>query len=93
MLSIFLVAGFQLQAKGSVDIVVMSDPHLLSPELITRSGKAIDNCHDSDMRMIKQSDEIMKALVAQVKTIKPRLLLITGDITKDGELLSHKRMV
>ncbi len=72
-------------------IVVVSDNHLLSPELIT-AGSAIERAQASDLKMMVQSDDIMSALTDSIINIKPTLVLFTGDLTHNGERLSHERM-
>ena len=79
-----------LSARES--IVVISDIHLLSPELITQ-GAAIDRTDASDSKMMAQSDEIMATITDSIIAIKPAIVLLTGDLTYNGERASHERMV
>lgn len=72
-------------------IVVISDTHLLGPALVT-PGSAIDQADAGDTKMMAMSDDIMAALTDSVINIKPRLVLITGDLTYNGERASHERM-
>ena len=72
-------------------IVIISDVHLLSPDLIT-PGSAIDRADASDTKMMAMSDEIMTAITDSIIGMKPALVLITGDLTHNGERLSHERM-
>ncbi len=90
---LLLCAWLHLSAKNNTDIVMISDTHLLAPELTDTSGKAFVNSVASDMRMLAGSDEIMGVMVEKILVIKPKLVCITGDLTKDGELESHRRMV
>lgn len=79
-----------LSARES--IIVISDIHLLSPELIT-PGAAIDRTDASDSKMMAQSDEIMATITDSIIAIKPAIVLLTGDLTYNGERASHERMV
>ena len=72
-------------------MVIISDPHLLSPELVT-PGSAIDNTDQSDSKMVAMSDDIMAAITDSIINIQPRLVLLTGDLTYNGERASHERM-
>lgn len=72
-------------------IVVISDPHLLSPELIT-AGSAIDRADAGESKMMAMSDDIMGAITDSIIGIKPALVLIAGDLTNNGERASHERM-
>ncbi len=72
-------------------IVVISDPHLLAPELIT-PGSAIDHADAAEVKMMAQSDAIMSALTDSIIALKPAVVLLTGDLTHNGERASHERM-
>lgn len=73
-------------------IVIISDTHLLAPELVT-PGSAIDRAEASEFKMMALSDEIMGAITDSILALNPKLVLITGDLTNNGERLSHERMV
>ena len=80
-------------ARTNLDrIVVISDTHLLSPELIT-DGSAIKSADAVELKMMAQSDDIMAVLTDSIINIKPTLVLLTGDLTNNGERASHERMV
>lgn len=72
-------------------VVVISDVHLLSPELVT-AGSAIDKADAADTKMMAMSDDIMCAITDSIIDINPALVLLTGDLTNNGERLSHERM-
>ena len=79
-------------ARVSSDrVVVVSDIHLLSPELVT-AGSAIDWADAADTKMMAMSDDIMSAITDSIIDINPTLVLLTGDLTNNGERLSHQRM-
>ena len=64
---------------------------MLSPELIT-AGNAINSADAVELKMMAQSDDIMAALTDSIISIKPTLVLLTGDLTHNGERASHERM-
>ena len=72
-------------------IVVISDTHLLSPDLVT-AGSAIDKADAGDSKMMKMSDDIMSAITDSIIGLDPQVVLITGDLTYNGERASHERM-
>ena len=72
-------------------IVVISDVHLLSPELIT-PGNAIDRADAGETKMMAMSDDIMTAITDSIIDMKPAIVLITGDLTHNGERASHECM-
>lgn len=71
-------------------IAVFSDPHLFDPALGS-SGEAFEAYLADDRKLLAQSDAIMQAAVAKVIEEKPDILLVPGDLTKDGEKSSHVR--
>lgn len=80
-------------ARTALDrIVIISDTHLLASELIT-PGAAIDHADAGDTKMMALSDEIMNALTDSIIALPPTLVLLTGDLTYNGERASHERMV
>ena len=74
-------------------VLVMSDIHTMAPALVTKNGSAFDNYANNDMRMIAQSGEILDAIVKCAEKQLPWAVLITGDLTKDGERLSHEYVI
>lgn len=72
-------------------LVIISDPHLLAPELVT-PGSAIDRADAAETKMMAMSDEIMSTLTDSIIDLMPSVVLITGDLTHNGERLSHERM-
>jgi 3',5'-cyclic AMP phosphodiesterase CpdA len=68
--------------------MVFSDPHYFDPSLGT-TGAAFEAYLASDRKLIAESDAIMRAMVAQVEAQNPQVVLVSGDLTKDGEQLSH----
>ena len=79
--------------KYSNSLLVASDIHTMVPSLVETKGDAFNNYEKSDLRMIAQSAEILDALVEQALKLQPAAVLITGDLTKDGELVSHQYVV
>ncbi|MGB8296315.1 MAG: metallophosphoesterase [Polyangia bacterium] len=72
----------------TVKLMVFSDPHYYDPSLGT-TGAAFDNYVAHDRKLIAESDAIMRALVLAVNAENPDVVLIPGDLTKDGEQISH----
>ncbi|ULB33322.1 MULTISPECIES: metallophosphoesterase family protein [Proteiniphilum] len=72
-----------------VRIGVISDLHYSHPSLIVERGKALDDYLNGDRKMILESDAILKQAVQYLLSENPDIVLIPGDLTKDGELASH----
>ena len=77
-------------ADGPKDILVMSDIHVMNPELLVKEGSAFNQYLASDRKLLAESKDIYYTMIDTILTRKPELVLIPGDLTKDGELLSHQ---
>lgn len=75
--------------KQNLKIAVFSDPHYFSPSLGT-SGKAFENYLLKDRKLIAESKAIVESLINSLLQEKPDVVLVPGDLTKDGELVSHQ---
>jgi hypothetical protein len=81
-------SSHSLPPAPTVKLMVFSDPHYYDPSLGT-SGAAFDSYVAHDRKLIAESDAVMRALVSAVNTENPDVVLIPGDLTKDGEQISH----
>ncbi|MBR5725126.1 MAG: metallophosphoesterase [Muribaculaceae bacterium] len=92
VMALFSLLALDAQARTiSNRIAIISDVHLISPELMT-SGGAIDRADASDSKMMAMSDDIMASLVDSLIDMHPVVVMLTGDLTYNGERLSHERM-
>lgn len=80
-----MMAFSQTDAKT---IMVVTDPHVFAPSLYDE-GEAFTTMMNGQRKMIDLSSEIWEALLDTALSRKPDLLLIPGDLTKDGEIASH----
>ena len=80
--------GVPAASLPSARLLVLSDPHYFDPSLGT-AGTAFETYIAHDRKLIAESDAIMRAMVAAVAAENPDAVLISGDLTKDGELSSH----
>ena len=76
---------------GMLKIAVMSDDHYLSPSMI-RDTADYTTALNSDRKMFAESDAILRTMLDAVRQDKPDVLLISGDLTKDGEQECHKAL-
>lgn len=76
---------------GGKKIFLFSDPHVMSPDLVEapNSPSYIRDVADS-RKLMAYSAELFDAVIDSIKTMKPDLVIIPGDMSKDGELLSHQ---
>ena len=80
-------------ATSQLKIAVVSDIHYMDPSLLTNNaaaGDAFQNYIAADPKLIEYSDPIFRKVIADLKTEKPDILLVPGDLTKDGERVSHE---
>ena len=70
-------------------IAVMSDTHYLSPSMIKDTQDYTDALN-SDRKILTESSYVNLELLDAVREDKRDVLLVSGDLTKDGELEGHK---
>lgn len=73
-------------------IAVLSDLHYSDPSLLVRDGTAFQTFLATDLKLFKQSPAIIDQMLADVAEARPDLVLVTGDLTKDGERICHQAM-
>ncbi|MDP4290164.1 MAG: metallophosphoesterase [Bacteroidota bacterium] len=94
--------NFQTLNNGSLQFVcsplkiaVISDIHYLDPSLMKNDaamGAAFQTYLSQDPKLLGYSDPIFRSAMSKVIAYKPDILLVSGDITKDGEKVSHETM-
>lgn len=78
---------------GMLKIAFASDIHYMAPELLIQDGSAFQDYLNADPKLLKESKDILIQLISQLNDDKPDLLIIPGDMTKDGELISHQQFI
>lgn len=73
----------------SLRIAVISDIHIMAPELLEEEGTAYRKYIAGDRKLLKEGPDILRAAVAKIAEGHPDAVFITGDLTKDGEKESH----
>lgn len=84
-------SGHVISQRSGLKIAVLSDLHYISPELL----KDTEDFHihrNSDRKMYAESEAFLNALLLTLKKDEPDVLLISGDLTKDGELENHRAL-
>lgn len=69
-------------------IAVMSDLHYLSPDMIADT-EDFEHAFNSDRKLLKESSSVLREMLERVRADKPDILLVSGDLTKDGEQECH----
>jgi len=70
-------------------IAVLSDIHVMDHSLLVNDGSAFQAYLKKDRKLLAESYDIFTEAISELITAKPDLVLISGDLTKDGELVSH----
>ena len=79
--------------KTEVTLFHATDMHYLSQQLTDNSDAFVQMLLDGDGKMTHYSEEICNAFMEDVINQKPDAVLISGDITFNGEKLSHQDFV
>src|SRR3712207_6769925 len=71
-------------------LAVLSDIHVMAPELLQEDGPAFQNYIARDRKMLKESVLLLKVAVDALVSERPDVVVVAGDLTKDGERVSHE---
>lgn len=77
----------------SVKIITATDLHFLSPQINDKSEILKNLSARGDGKVVPYSGEIVEAFMDQVIQAKPDYLVLTGDLTYNGEETSHEDLV
>ncbi len=78
-------------AYPAVTFAVFADNHYYDPALGTEGPLFYqDLLRNRDIKLLKDSPEILEQALEEVTALKVDFLLICGDLTKDGEASSHR---
>ena len=93
-ISVYTVEGEILPtpADPMVDIVVIADPHYMDTSLLINDGTAFQTYLAMDRKMLAESHAIMEAAIDTILQMDPDILLVPGDLTKDGAKVSHEAL-
>jgi predicted MPP superfamily phosphohydrolase len=73
-----------------ISIFVATDLHVMSPELIVNEGAAWDEYLSITHKMEDYSVDLFQDMIDSILFEMPDIVLIPGDISKDGERVSHE---
>lgn len=91
--AILILSGLTGCKEKEIKIIQATDMHYLSSELTDNSPEFVDMLLGGDGKMTHYIDEIMDAFVDDVIEAKPNYLFLSGDMTFNGEKLSHLDLV
>lgn len=84
----FEQATLQKVEYPEAKFIVFSDPHFYDLSLGS-SGSAFQEELDTDRKLLVESSEIIAETVGNIKKQDVDFVLISGDLTKDGEEINH----
>ncbi len=76
-------------------VAIVSDIHYMDPSLLGpggAAGMAFQNYLNQDPKLLQYSALVFKKVMADLLIEKPDIVLVPGDITKDGEKIGHQAM-
>jgi predicted MPP superfamily phosphohydrolase len=79
--------------SNAVKIAVLSDLHYMDPSLLKAEGSAFQMYLMQDPKLLAESGAILQQIIHKLLVERPDLVLISGDLTKDGERISHKSLI
>ena len=92
LISILLSAPVALTAQTR--IAVLTDTHVMAPSLLVSDGTAWQTYLASERKLVDYSQQLFDLMTDRIRNdIRPDLLLITGDLSKDGEVASHEYVI
>lgn len=94
LLTILLTGCTQSQVKElppTIHMVVTTDIHVIDPSLVENKSLYDDlSLNYGDGRLLNYSGDILQIFIDEMIQIKPEYVIITGDLTLDGEKSSHE---
>lgn len=76
-------------AEEGYTLLVATDPHYIAPGLTDHGMYFTALTENADGKLMHYSEEIMDAFLAEAVAQQPEALILTGDLTFNGALLSH----
>lgn len=80
------------ESADTVTILVATDLHYLAPELTDHGSFFEQVITRGDGKALAYSEELVEAFVEQVIHRQPDVLILSGDLTLNGELASHQSL-
>mgnify|MGYP000237755635 CR=1 FL=1 len=80
-------------AKTPLTVTVITDTHYYSKKTGTE-GKAYDAANAKSQKLLKYSEELLRAAFKQIKEDKRTdIVLLSGDTTNNGEIEAHEEFI
>ena len=86
---LFALIPCSAQAEDGYRVLIATDLHFIAPGLTDHGACFTALTENSDGKLMRYSEETVDAFLAEAIAQKPEALLLTGDLTFNGALLSH----
>ncbi|WP_379133558.1 metallophosphoesterase [Paenibacillus sp. sgz500958] len=81
-----------IQANKPVSFWVATDTHYLAPSLHDHGQAFQTYVSSGDGKQLPYIDEITEAFVYDIERLKPSFIILSGDLTNNGERASHEEL-
>ena len=88
--TLLIILGCSSAAARNISIFVATDLHVMGPGLLVNEGSAWDNYINSTHKLEDYSVGLFQNMIDSILLQMPDIVMIPGDISKDGEKLSHE---
>lgn len=85
-------AGMTIQPIEPMTIAIAADLHALAPELTDSGAYFTSVVAHADGKVTQYSEELTEAFLEQILADAPDALILPGDLTLNGERLSHAHL-
>ena len=89
MLLLCGVLTLNAYAEEETELIVATDLHYIAPGLTDHGAAFTALTENADGKLMRYVEEITDAFLEEISARKPRALLLTGDLSFNGALLSH----
>ncbi|MEE1187501.1 MAG: metallophosphoesterase [Acutalibacteraceae bacterium] len=72
-------------------VISMSDTHFI-PEDMIKGTEDFQHVLNRDQKVLNESEAVVDAQLQKVRQTEPDILLLSGDVSKDGEYRSHQAL-
>lgn len=90
ILVVILFSQNFLFGQQPIKIGVIADTHYMHPSLVVKKGEAFEAYLRQDRKLLDESDALLRETVDRLMAEEVNVVLIPGDLTKDGEKVSHQ---
>ena len=92
LLTVLCMVGAAGSARTETKLMVVSDLHYLEPSLYQGSELFLRVLRAGDGKITQCGEELLSALYQEILFEQPNALIVTGDLTFNGEKISHEAL-